>query len=138
MLSRNDLQRLSQLRLEDAIFLLQGNKPSSAYYVAGYSVELALKACISRMFQAGVIPDKGFVNAIYTHNLESLMSMSGLLPELNARMKEDTVFGGSWGVVSKWNESSRYEFWDPVSAATLLGAIDDEEHGVLPWLKTHW
>ena len=138
MLSRNDLQRLCQVRLEDATLLMQAKKSSSAYYLAGYAVELAIKACISRMFQSDVIPDKGFVNAVYTHNLEALMNMSGLLPELKARMKEDAVFGSLWGVVSKWNESSRYEFWDPVSAATLLSAIVDEEHGVLPWLKTHW
>ncbi len=66
------------------------------------------------------------------------MNMSGLLPNLKTRMKEDPIFGGYWGVVSKWNEASRYEFWDPVSAATLLQAINCEDHGVLPWLRTHW
>lgn len=138
MLSRADLQRLSEVRLEDSIVLLRANKPSSAYYLAGYSVELALKACISRLFQSDTIPDKGLVNAVYTHNLESLMNSSGLLPALNKKMDEDAAFGASWGIVSKWNESSRYELWDPVTAATLITAIIDEDHGVLPWLKTHW
>jgi hypothetical protein len=46
MLTKNDLESLVQVRLDDAIFLLQANHSSSAYYLAGYAVELALKACI--------------------------------------------------------------------------------------------
>lgn len=97
MLTKNDLQRLSEIRLEDALHLLQANKASSAYYLAGYSVELGLKACISNLFQENVIPDKGLVNAIYTHSLEALMNTSGLLPELNADIKADAMFGANWG-----------------------------------------
>jgi hypothetical protein len=138
MLNRNDLQRLAQVRLEDAILLLQSNKASSAYYLAGYAIELGLKACISKLFQNDVIPDKGLVNAIYTHRLESLMATSGLLPQLNADIKEDPVFASYWGIVTKWNEASRYEIWDPISAATLIHAIVDEDHGVFPWVKKHW
>jgi putative lipase involved disintegration of autophagic bodies len=138
MLTKNDLQRLSIMRLEDAIYLLQSNKASSAYYLAGYSIELGLKACISNLFQKDVIPDKGLVNAIYTHSLEALMSTSGLLPELKTDMKNDAMFGANWGIVTKWNERSRYEFWDPVSAATLINAITDQNHGVFPWVKKHW
>ena len=138
MLNKNDLQRLAEVRLEDAILLLQANKASSAYYLAGYAVELGLKACISKLFQSEVIPDKNFVNAIYTHSLESLMATSGLLPELNSDMKTDAVFGSYWGIVTKWSEASRYEFWDPVSAATLIQAIVDKDHGVFQWVKKHW
>ena len=138
MLTKSDLQRLSVMRLEDAIHLLQSNKASSAYYLAGYSIELGLKACISNLFQSNVIPDKGLVSAIYTHSLEALMSISGLLPELKSDMKSDAMFGANWGIVTKWNEHSRYEFWDPVSAATLINAIIDQDHGVFPWVKKHW
>jgi len=138
MLTKIDLQRLSEIRLEDAILLLQANKSSSAYYLAGYAVELGLKACISKLFQENVIPDKNLVNTIYTHSLEVLMSASGLLPELKEAMKNDAKFGAFWGIVSKWNEQSRYEFWDPISAATLIQAIADKDHGVFPWVKKHW
>ena len=138
MLSRTDLQRLAAVRLEDATLLLQLGKSSSAYYLAGYSVELSLKACISRLFHSDSIPDKGLVNAIYTHSLESLMNSSGLLPALNDHIKANPVFGAYWGITTKWSESSRYEFWDPVTAATLLEAISDENDGVFPWVKKHW
>lgn len=138
MLTKDDLQRLAEMRLEDATLLLKANKASSAYYLAGYAVELGLKACISKLFQNNVIPDKSFVNAIYTHSLENLMSTSGLLPQLKADMKADPVFGSYWGIVTKWKESSRYEFWDPVSAANLIKAIVDKDHGVFPWVKKRW
>lgn len=138
MQSKINLQRLAEIRLEDSILLLRLNKASSAYYLAGYSVELALKVCISNLFQNDVIPDKGFVNAIYTHRLENLMSSSGLLPDLKEKMKKDPEFGANWGIVTKWNESSRYEIWDPISAATLINSINDKDHGIFPWVKKHW
>ncbi|MBT4199398.1 hypothetical protein [Desulfobacula sp.] len=47
MLAKNDLKTLSQARIEDAIVLYKAGKFSSAYYLAGYSIELAIKVCIS-------------------------------------------------------------------------------------------
>jgi HEPN domain len=138
MLTKNDLQNLAEMRLEDAILLLRENKSSSAYYLAGYAVEFALKACISKLFKNNTIPDKNLVNTVYTHKLDTLMSSSGLLPELNNDMKTDPIFASYWGIVSKWNESARYEFWDSVSATTLIQAIVDQKHGVFQWVKKHW
>ncbi|MFT6341006.1 MAG: hypothetical protein ACJAUN_001647 [Alcanivorax sp.] len=138
MLTNIDLQRLAEIRLEDSILLFQNGKSSSAYYLAGYSVELAIKACAAKLFQNNTIPDKNLVNALYSHSLEQLMSTSGLLPELKKAINEDSIFGANWGVATKWNESSRYTIWDPMSAASLIGAIADPEHGVFPWVKNHW
>lgn len=138
MLNKNDLQRLAEIRLEDAVLLWHNKKASSAYYLAGYAVELALKACAAKLFQDNAIPDKNLVNALYTHSLEQLMTTSGLLPELKAAIKADSEFGANWGIVTKWNEASRYEFWDPMAAASLIGAIIDKDHGVFPWVKSHW
>lgn len=67
MLTKTDLETLAQVRLDDSLFLLQAGRSSSAYYLAGYAVELALKACISKLIQTNVIPEKAFINAIYTH-----------------------------------------------------------------------
>lgn len=137
-MNKNDLQRLAEIRLEDSIVLLRNNKASSAYYLAGYAVELAIKACAAKLFQSNAIPDKSLVNALYSHNLEQLMATSGLLPQLNAAIKEDSAFGANWGIVTKWNESSRYRFWDPVAATSLINAIIDKDHGVFSWVKSHW
>lgn len=138
MLTKADLEKLAQLRLDDALYLLQASRSSSAYYIAGYAVELGLKACIAKLMQPNVIPDKAFVTAIYTHRLESLVSTAGLLPEFNADLKADPQFAANWAVASKWNEESRYELWDPVAAATLVAAISDPRCGVFQWVKKHW
>jgi len=124
--------------LEDSLFLLQAGKSSSAYYLAGYSVELALNACISKLIQPNVIPEKAFVNAIYTHKLENLLSIAGLLPQFKADTKADSQFAANWAITNQWNEESRYELWDPTSAATLLKAIHEPNHGVFQWVRKHW
>lgn len=138
MLTKADLEALANVRLDDSLTLLNAGKASSAYYLAGYAIELALKACIAKSFQAQVIPDKVFVAAIYTHSLESLMSTAGLLPQFRIDSRTDPQFAAAWGIVSKWTEGSRYELWDPISAATLIQAINDPQHGVFQWVKKHW
>lgn len=138
MLTKGDLETLSVTRLEDALYLLGSGRSSSAYYLAGYSIELALKACISKLFFPDIIPDKAFVNAIYTHKLDSLMSIAGLLPEFNEAMRADRELAANWAIVNQWSEESRYQLWDPMSAATLLHSINEPTHGVFQWLKKHW
>lgn len=49
-ISKKDLKILSEVRLEEEQSLLANRYYSGAYYLAGYSVELALKACIAKLF----------------------------------------------------------------------------------------
>jgi hypothetical protein len=138
MLTKNELEKLAQVRLDDALFLLQVGRCSSAYYLAGYAVELALKACIASLIHSKVIPDKGFINAIYVHKLDSLLSTAGLRPQFDSDAKADLQFGAFWAIANNWSPESRYEFWDPITAATLLQAVGDPDHGVFRWVKKHW
>lgn len=138
MLAKSDLKILSLARIEDAFILYEAGKYSSAYYLAGYAVELAIKVCISDLFQAGVIPDKALVNATYSHNLENLMNVAGLKPDLQTELKQNPQFSAYWGIASKWSEQSRYLITDSVSANHLLTSIRDPEDGVLQWLKQRW
>jgi HEPN domain-containing protein len=45
---RKDLQFLARARIAEAKALLGSGNPHGAYYLAGYAVEFALKACIAR------------------------------------------------------------------------------------------
>jgi hypothetical protein len=47
-MDRKDLQSLSRWRLLEARALLRAGLPNGAYYLAGYSIECALKACIAK------------------------------------------------------------------------------------------
>src|SRR5262249_10273775 len=47
-MTRADLQQLSRLRRREARVLLDAGHSAGAYYLVGYAVECALKACIAR------------------------------------------------------------------------------------------
>jgi len=51
VISRTDLQKMAQAKLEDAEALLQAKRYDSAVYICGYAIELALKARICTSFQ---------------------------------------------------------------------------------------
>jgi hypothetical protein len=138
VLTKSNLEKLAQMRLDDALFLLQAGRWSTAYYVAGYAVEMALKASIAKLFSQNVIPDRAFVNAIYVHKFNDLLSAAGLRPAYDAEVKADPQFSAYWGIASKWDEGSRYELWDAVSAQVLVDAISEPNHGVFRWVKMHW
>ena len=138
MLTKADLEALAQVRLDDAVFLLNAGRSSSAYYLSGYAVELALKACIASSFQLNVIPDKAYVVAIYTHKLDLLLNIAGLLTQFKTDAQADTRLAAAWGITTKRSEESRYEVWDAIAAATMVNAITHPQHGVFPWVKKHW
>lgn len=48
MMNRRDLKDLAAIRVREASLLLKNKQYSGAYYLAGYAVECALKACISK------------------------------------------------------------------------------------------
>jgi HEPN domain-containing protein len=92
----NEPQRFSaatELRLKEAKALLAAGFPEGAYYLAGYAVECALKACIARKTQEFDFPEKKRVNDSHTHDLGKLLVLAGLSEDLqlgftaNARME---------------------------------------------------
>ena len=48
-MNRADLQKLAEERLADAELLLANGRFGGAYYLSGYVVECALKACIAQL-----------------------------------------------------------------------------------------
>ena len=126
---RETFQQLAETRLVEARVLQENGHPSGAYYLAGYAVECALKAEISKRFKANEIPDKSLVNSVYTHKLIELLRLSGLERE----MKADVAMSDRWTLVSEWSEQARYTTWTSNEASGMLNAIGGEE-GLLKWL----
>jgi hypothetical protein len=60
-LKRTDLQALARAKFNDAELLFQHGRFSNAYYLAGYTIEIGLKACIAAQVSAETIPDKAFL-----------------------------------------------------------------------------
>lgn len=138
-MNKSDLQTLTDTRVTDAKLLLDAGRFPAAYYLLGYAVECALKACIAKQIKEHDFPDKQLVLDSYTHNLEQLLRISGVKPQFDSRMKADKALEVNWTTVKDWTEAARYDNNVPeVRAQDLLNAIIDPTSGVLTWLKTVW
>jgi hypothetical protein len=137
-MKRNVLRAIAQAKLDDAVLLLQHGRFSNAYYLAGFAIEIGLKACIAKQIAADTIPDKGFVNAIYQHGLKSLVSTAGLSTSLADKEAADPAFAANWALVAGWSPEVRYDTVDNYSAQLMLQAILEDNSGVFAWIKAHW
>lgn len=137
-MNRTDLQRLAEERLEEARALLVAMKHDGAYYLAGYAVECALKACVARLTNQDDFYDRAIARDCFTHRPEVLVKLAGLRPQLDSDMATDPDLESNWRVACAWTEASRYEFHTRKDADDLLEAITNPDHGVLPWIRTHW
>jgi hypothetical protein len=135
-LTKAQLEALAQEKLDDAKILLGQKKWSNAYYLGGYAVEMALKACIAKTFKADTLPDKALVNATYTHNFAGLVNTAGLSAELQTA-SQSTAFAGNWGLMNQWSPEVRYLTADEEKAVSFLAAMEGED-GVFTWIKGFW
>jgi HEPN domain-containing protein len=85
---RTDLQTLAGEKLEDAKLLLRRRRHPSAYYLAGYAVEFALKAAIARQVEQHVLPDPRFIREVYQHDLTRLLGLANLRVELDKARRQ--------------------------------------------------
>lgn len=129
---------LAQVRLEEAKALLGAGLPDGAYYLAGYAVECALKACIARGTQRYDFPEKRSVDASHTHNLKDLIRVANLEVARLEQARNDSVFRNNWDFVQEWSEQSRYRRHSPDMAKALVEAVGNGKHGVMTWIKRHW
>jgi HEPN domain-containing protein len=142
-MNRSDLRKLALMRLSDAKALLKTRKNNAgAYYVAGYAVECALKACIAK--NQGLYPfpprlrERELAN-YYTHNIETLIEVANLKIALDTDCASDPALQANRALVVAWSEQVRYEtILSRKQAENLIKAIDDPQNGVLTWLKKHW
>lgn len=138
-MDRTALQELAEVRLKDAAALLAASRWQGAYYLLGYCVECALKACVAKQFRQHEVPDRKLVNSFYTHRLDELLTISGVKHQLEKRAQTDPGFLFNWNTVRDWSEIARY---DPaVTEAVARGmyeAVTDSTSGILSWLKTQW
>lgn len=137
-MNRTDLQNLAQERIEEAELLLNAAKSSGAYYLAGYAVECALKACIAKLNNQHDFYDKAIAKDCFTHRPDILVKLAGLRPQLDADMLTDIDLESNWKVACDWTEASRYEFHEQTKAEALYNAVTNANHGVLQWIRTHW
>jgi HEPN domain-containing protein len=134
---RRDFKALADLRADEARVLLARGKPQGAYYLAGYAVECALKACIAKTTKRFQFPPKAeYARKLYTHELDKLLTLAGLDAQLKKDMVTNKTFEANWSTVKDWTEESRYRT-SGLNGKDMYNAVTGAD-GVLPWIKLHW
>src|SRR6185503_14871878 len=138
-MNRADLQRLSNVRLQESKALFAAGLSEGAYYLAGYAFECALKACIAKKTREYDFPlDRRQIEDIYTHDLSRLVTAAGLSADLQKLMDGDPASALDWSTIKDWSEKSRYDQKTSAEAVALLDAIERGKGGLLPWVRLHW
>jgi HEPN domain len=139
IVTRAEFRELAEQRLAEAKVLLDQGQWDGAYYLAGYAVELGLKACIIKSLLAtDAFPAIEFSKRCYTHAVVQLVSVANLDESLKIVTSSDPDLLANWALARDWSEKKRYHRIDQTEAEALYAAIADAAHGVLPWIKTQW
>ncbi|PJE51570.1 MAG: DNA-binding protein [Candidatus Yanofskybacteria bacterium CG10_big_fil_rev_8_21_14_0_10_36_16] len=134
-----DFKKLALRRIREAITLFNNKEYSGAYYLAGYAVELALKACYCKNVKEKSFPPKKSVyQKLYSHDLNDLLSVSGIKWAFDKRAGKDKGFESNWSTVKDWTEESRYGICKKTDAEALINSIKDRRKGILVWIKKLW
>ena len=108
-MNRADFQRVSRMRVAEARVLLDNGHYSGAYYLLGYAVECAFKACVAKQVRRYDFPDRQLTMDSYTHDLGKLLRVSGLREQMDADILNDPNLHVNWTIVKDWSEQRRYE-----------------------------
>lgn len=78
--------------MKEAKALLTLGLNDGAYYLAGYAVECALKACIAKQTQRFEFPDKDKVTKGWTHKLNELVKLPASRMNYKTKRKKISIF----------------------------------------------
>ena len=138
-MNRKDLQVIAEKRIKEAKILFDNDCFEGAYYLAGYSIECALKACVAKQIKRHDFPDKKFINDSYTHKLNDLLGLAGIREKQKNKATQDQDFALNWAVVKDWSERDRYtKKVTKQKASDIIEAITNNQKGIFQWLKTLW
>jgi HEPN domain-containing protein len=137
-MNRDAFQQISRIRTREARALLDAGYYPGAYYLIGYAVECALKACVSKQVKRYDFPDKKLANEAFTHDLEKLVRVAGLAPDFERERRTNLDLELNWAVVKDWSESIRYEISVSEAQARDLYSACTGRNGILQWIKRRW
>lgn len=131
------LQDLANERIKDAEALLGLGRWSGAYYLAGYAVECALKACVARLTREFDFPASRN-NEAFTHDFQVLLKCANLTYFKEQSCRQNSKLELYWRRVGDWREDARYNIKTESEARELYEAVSDPDEGVLQWISSHW
>ena len=144
-MTRPEFQQIALLRLDEAETLLIQGKYDGCCYLAGYALELALKAVICNRMDNDSFFDilkSETARAFKIHNLAELVILAGLSKEYKELNIKNSILLSNWEYIKndiKWSEQLRYQVGlTEIQAKTMITAINDPLNGILEWIKKYW
>jgi HEPN domain-containing protein len=146
MQTQSDIEGLAYAKLGDAELLLANERFDSAYYLAGYAVELLLKARVCKTLgipdffdfdnssQKKVKNEREITKPFKSHDLLQLLFLSGIYTEFQIELENNEFFELNWWSVVKWNENARY------LTGFSLGYVEDfvtSVKEIMAWIQKH-
>lgn len=135
---RSDFQEISRMRAREARALLDAGQNAGAYYLCGYAVECALKACVAKQVRRCDFPDKDLANQAFTHDLEKLIRVAGLDVQLDRDRRAAPALDVNWAIAKDWSEAARYDASTSEAQARDLYSAVTGKNGILPWVRRRW
>lgn len=147
-----EIKKLAYERLSEAEILYQNQKYDGAFYLAGYSVELMLKAKICERLgvpnlfdeadkETNLISGIGEIRkALKTHNLSILLIFNGLKIKFEAdKSKNKFLIKANSLLFDNWNESLRYKPVGYMNSNDTQDLIELLKHqnGLLSWIESN-
>ncbi len=143
VLTYTALKIIAQNRYDEAVILLDSNHYQGAYYLAGYSVEMAFKARICKVLGEEDFFEQATFKDFKIHNLKDLLILSGLRRIFEDDKRRLPDLEDHWSLIQNvWSEQLRYEVIGNKSqqdTQALLNAISNpQKTGLLQWIQKHW
>jgi len=136
------LQNLSAVRLREAEVLFDAGLYDGAFYLCGYVVELALKACVCKHLGVSEYPENepNLKPFFRTHDFRSLELIAGLRSNIAAKRAASFQFDANWALATSWRSEDRYllNSKSESEAHDMLEALRNVQEGVLTWLSQQW
>ena len=149
-----EIKKLAYERLEEASILCDNKKYDGAFYLAGYSIELMLKAKICEHFGVDNLFDfdgntvlpagvKDVRKALKTHDITALFMLSGLKIKLQDAKVSNKVLDRTMTRLFHdsghclWSEQLRYQqnSQEPENVIELIFLLKDKTKGLLQWIE---
>jgi HEPN domain len=154
MESPEKIKELAVERLDEARILYENGKYDGSFYLAGYSVELMLKAKICERMGIPNLFDEVNSNqnldaserrgldeikkVVKTHNLFTLLIFSGLKVKIDEEKALNEIFSSGCALLfSKWNEKIRYKVIGHITSqeARIMIQFLTMENNLLTWIE---
>ena len=131
--------------------LCNNGKYVGAFYLAGYSIELMLKARICEVFGVPGLFDPSdttmqsegiseLKRMVKTHNLRLLLTVGGLRVKFQAdATTNENLFLAKSLLIEKWSEQCRYERQGYVTPTEVIDSITllTATNGLLQWINNN-